>query len=72
MRSAHTIKGAAANLMCQQLRRAATMLEDAARCAHDQGEAASPLSMQQAVQQGIANLKQATQNFFAYLQSMGI
>jgi HPt (histidine-containing phosphotransfer) domain-containing protein len=72
MRAAHVIKGAAANLMCQQLRVAALNLETAARECHEAGETTAPVAMQQAVQQRFTELQQATTNFVQYIQSIGI
>merc|ERR1712226_1538063 len=61
MRSAHMLKGASANLMCSQLRQASLNLEDAARN-----------SDQAAVQGALGQLQVAVQNFFAFLQSIGL
>lgn len=72
MRSAHLLKGAAANLMCGPLRMAAMQLENAARAAHEQGETAAPPDVQAAVQTAHAGLQQAAQNFVAYLFSIGL
>uniref|UniRef100_A0A7S3L651 HPt domain-containing protein n=1 Tax=Amphora coffeiformis TaxID=265554 RepID=A0A7S3L651_9STRA len=72
MRSAHLLKGAAANLMCGALRTASMQLEDSARAAHEQGETASPPDVQAAVQAAHRNLQQAAQNFVAFLFSIGL
>jgi len=72
MRSAHVIKGAAANLMCQQLRGTAMNLEHAARAAHEAGGVAAPPELQQAVQARFAEMQQAAQNFMVFLQSAGL
>lgn len=72
MRSAHVIKGAAANLMCGQLRTAAMNLESAAKAAHESGGSAAPPDAQANVQKGIAELQQAAQNYANFLQSAGI
>mmetsp|Transcript_6672 Transcript_6672/g.13949 ORF Transcript_6672/g.13949 Transcript_6672/m.13949 type:complete len:121 (-) Transcript_6672:338-700(-) len=61
MRSAHMLKGASANLMCSQLRMSSLKLEEAARN-----------SNQIAVQTAYGELQVAIQNFFAYLQSIGL
>lgn len=72
MRSAHLLKGAAANLMCGPLRTASMQLEESARAAHEQGEASSPPDVQAAVQTAHRNLQQAAQNFVAFLFSIGL
>lgn len=75
MRSAHVIKGAAANLMCGQLRQASLQLEQAASAANDAtagGTAQPSADLQAAVQTEYANLQQASQNFISYLQSIGV
>jgi len=75
MRAAHTIKGAAANLMCGQLRQASMQLEQAASAAHDasQGGTASPSpELQAAVQTNFSNMQQAGTNYLAFLQSIGV
>jgi hypothetical protein len=72
MRAAHVVKGASANLMCAQLRAAAMTLEQSANQCHEQGGAAAPPPMQAAVQTAHADLKQAAQNYVAYLQSIGV
>ena len=71
MRAAHVIKGAAANLMCGQLRHACMTLEHAASAAHEAGSAASP-ELVQAVQTNYSNMQQAGNNFLAFLQSIGV
>ena len=68
MRSAHLLKGAAANLMCGPLRAAAKQLEDAARAAH----AGVTPELQAAVQSAYAGLQQAAQNYVNFLQSIGV
>lgn len=72
MRSAHLLKGAAANLMCGPLRAAAMQLENSARAAHEQGETSAPPDVQAAVQTAHVNLQQAAQNFVAFLFSIGL
>lgn len=71
MRAAHVIKGAAANLMCGQLRQASLALEQAASAAHDAGGSPPP-ELVQAVQTNYANMQQAGNNYVAYLQSIGV
>mmetsp|Transcript_9239 Transcript_9239/g.19927 ORF Transcript_9239/g.19927 Transcript_9239/m.19927 type:complete len:120 (+) Transcript_9239:91-450(+) len=61
MRSAHMLKGASANLMCKQMRMASLHLEEAARAGN-----------QAAVQAAFAELQAAYQNFFGFLQSIGL
>jgi HPt (histidine-containing phosphotransfer) domain-containing protein len=72
MRAAHVIKGASANLMCHQLRTAAAQLEQAASVAHDAGGVAAPPDLQAAVQVRFGDLQQATLNYLAFLQSIGV
>jgi len=72
MRAAHVIKGAAANLMCQQLRMTAMQLEQAASAAHDAGETAAPSNIQANVQARFGDLQQAVQSYLQFVQSLGI
>ena len=72
MRAAHVVKGAAANLMCGQLRQAALNLEQAAKQAHEAGGTSSPQEMQAVVQTRHTELKQATQTFISFIQSLGV
>jgi HPt (histidine-containing phosphotransfer) domain-containing protein len=76
MRSAHLLKGAAANLMCGPLRQAAMQLEEAARAAHGATGATNNavVSPEQkaAVQAAYTGLQQAAQAFVAFLQSIGV
>lgn len=72
MRAAHVIKGAAANLMCGQLRATAMELETAAAAAHEEGGTASPAPRQAAVAQRVQGLQQAAQNYFNFVQSIGV
>jgi len=69
MRASHVIKGAASNLMCQQLRATATTLEQAAAGAQDMGQDASAMAT---VQNCYNDLKVAVSNYHAFLQSIGI
>ena len=71
MRAAHVIKGAAANLMCGQLRHACMALEHAASAAHEAGSSAPP-ELVQAVQTNFYNMQQAGNNFQVFLQSIGV
>ena len=72
MRSAHVVKGAAANLMCEQLRQASLNLEQAARQAHEAGGTAASQDVQALVQTRHGEIQQAAQNFFTFLQSIGV
>jgi HPt (histidine-containing phosphotransfer) domain-containing protein len=72
MRSAHVIKGAAANLMCGQLRAAAQKLEQAARVAHEAGGTTAPPDLQAAVQGFFAELQLAGTNYLNFLVTSGI
>lgn len=71
MRAAHVVKGAAANLMCNQLRTASMNLEQAASAAHEAGNAITPAQIQ-SVQQHYTDLQQAGQNYYSFLQSIGV
>jgi HPt (histidine-containing phosphotransfer) domain-containing protein len=71
MRAAHVIKGAAANLMCQQLRQASMLLESAAHDAASTAGMPTP-EQQAAVQQHYGEMQLAGSNFLAYLQSIGV
>ena len=71
MRAAHVIKGASANLMCQQLHQASMKLEQAANIAHEAGVGVTPIQ-QQTVQQYYNELQQAGQLFLNFLQSIGV
>jgi HPt (histidine-containing phosphotransfer) domain-containing protein len=83
MRAAHVIKGAAANLMCAQLRQASYNLEQAASRAHEASNSATttattmttvtiPPELIQNVQLYYNEMQQARQNFLSYLQSIGV
>lgn len=73
MRAAHVIKGAAANLMCGQLRQASYNLEQAASRAHEASNAAViPPELMQNVQLYFTEMQQARQNYLSYLQSIGV
>ena len=71
MRAAHVIKGAAANLMCGQLRQTSMQLEQAASQAHEAGLNVTS-EMQMAVQTNYAAMQQALQIYLAFLQSIGV
>ena len=76
MRAAHVIKGAAANLMCGQLRQASYNLEQAASRAHEASSsnnaAAIPPELMHNVQVYYNEMQQARQNYLSYLQSIGV
>ena len=73
MRAAHVIKGAAANLMCAQLRQASYNLEQAASRANEASSSgAIPSELIQNVQHYYTEMQQARQNFTSYLQSIGV
>ena len=77
MRAAHVIKGAAANLMCGQLRQASYNLEQAASRAHEASNATPtttviPPELMQNVQLYYNEMQQARQNYLSYLQSIGV
>lgn len=66
MRAAHGIKGAASNLMCQELRAAALNLEQAADAANEDSTAVGT------VQERFADLKRAFENYQSFLRSIGV
>jgi HPt (histidine-containing phosphotransfer) domain-containing protein len=80
MRAAHVIKGAAANLMCAQLRQASYNLEQAASRAHEASNSTTtttavvmiPPELIHNVQLYYNEMQQARQNFLSYLQSIGV
>mmetsp|Transcript_40345 Transcript_40345/g.49155 ORF Transcript_40345/g.49155 Transcript_40345/m.49155 type:complete len:128 (-) Transcript_40345:417-800(-) len=73
MRASHVIKGAAANLMCHQLHTAAAALEKAASAGNDvSGDPNASASAMELVKARYIELKQANDNYHAYLQSEGI
>ena len=65
------IKGAASNLMCQQLRQAAMELEQAASNANDLDQNASGAAMS-LVKTKYMDLKEATENYQAFLRSISV
>ena len=71
MRASHVIKGAASNLMCGQLRMAAMNLEQAASAANDLDPARAQEVMVQ-VQARYLDLKQAVENYNAFLISISV
>ena len=74
-RAAHGIKGAAANLMCGQLRAASMALEQSASAAHEAskgGTVQPPPDLQTAVQNNYAQMQQAGNNYVGFLQSIGV
>jgi len=58
--------------MCEQLRSAALNLEQSAKAAHEAGGTNAPQDMQSTVQARHAELRQASQNYMAMLQGLGI
>lgn len=69
MRAAHVIKGAASNLMCQQLRTSAMNLEQAAAAANDLSGDASAMAN---VQGRYMELSQAVESYKKFLISVGV
>ena len=67
-RSAHVVKGAASNLMCEELRQASFVLEKSASTAHTSNDA----SQYPIVQQNYLEFKRAAENYHAYLEQLGI
>mmetsp|Transcript_182 Transcript_182/g.470 ORF Transcript_182/g.470 Transcript_182/m.470 type:complete len:126 (+) Transcript_182:2737-3114(+) len=69
MRASHVIKGAASNLMCQQLRQTAMALESQASTANDAAAVQANLPI---VKARFDELRQAVANYHAFLASVGI
>ncbi|KAL7444457.1 hypothetical protein ACHAXM_012059 [Skeletonema potamos] len=69
MRASHVIKGASSNLMCKQLRRTATNLEQAAAVANGNADAASS---EKAVKECFEELKAAVDEYRKFLKSNSI
>ena len=69
-RSAHVIKGASANLMCQQLYEASKKLE-AVAIRSNSGDGPVPQYWSE-VQSGYLELQKAVTNYKAFLRSIGI
>lgn len=67
MRASHVIKGASSNLMCQELREAATNLEQSAA---DGNQSGSEETTQ--VREKFAVLQKAADNYHKFLDSIGI
>lgn len=73
MRASHVIKGAASNLMCQQLRQTAMALESQASTANDAaGDPAAVQANLPIVKARFDELRQAVANYHAFLASVGI
>ena len=73
MRASHVIKGAASNLMCQQLRQTAMALESQASTAYDAaGDPAAVQANLPIVKARFDELRQAVANYHAFLASVGI
>lgn len=74
MRASHVIKGASSNLMCQQLREAATNLEQCAAGANEvpEDDATSLESGTEKVKEKYAELKKAVANYHDFLDSVDI
>ncbi|KAL7468965.1 hypothetical protein ACHAXS_009201 [Conticribra weissflogii] len=69
MRASHVIKGASANLMCQELREAATNLEQAAAAANEiaADDVAALESASQNVKDKYIDLKKGVENYHKFL-----
>jgi len=72
MRASHVIKGASANLMCQQLRATSTALETAAKIGNSTSDPDAAAVAMENVKALYIELKQANENYHAYLESVGI
>ena len=73
MRASHVIKGAASNLMCQQLRQTAMALESQASTANDAaGDPAAVQANLPIVKARFDELRQAVANYHAFLASVHI
>lgn len=71
VRAAHVIKGAASNLMCEQLRKTAMVLETTAQTAGNSGNVKDP-SVLKTVKDKLADLKVAVSNYHAYLEEVDV
>ncbi|GAX21027.1 hypothetical protein FisN_1Lh301 [Fistulifera solaris] len=72
MRAAHVVKGAAANLMCGQLRTAAMNLEQTSKQVHEAGGTSAPQDIQAQVQLRYSELQVAVQNYMELLKTLNI
>jgi len=70
-RAAHVIKGAAANLMCGELKETASMLEKVAQKASSDPNPSNPAILSE-VQARYEALRTAVQNYNAHLESIGV
>ena len=71
VRAAHVIKGAASNLMCEQLRKTAMALETHAQNASNGGDTKDPKVME-SVKEKISDLKVAVSNYHEYLEEVDV
>jgi HPt (histidine-containing phosphotransfer) domain-containing protein len=70
VRAAHVIKGAASNLMCEQLRTTAMGLESAAQAAFG-GEHERSVVLEGVIKK-LEGLKVAVKNYHDYLKEIGV
>mmetsp|Transcript_9538 Transcript_9538/g.10588 ORF Transcript_9538/g.10588 Transcript_9538/m.10588 type:complete len:127 (-) Transcript_9538:331-711(-) len=68
MRAAHVIKGAASNLMCEQLRSTAMALEQDAKVANENPEESNIIK----VKEDFLQLEKANNEYHAYLKTIGV
>ena len=71
LRASHVIKGAAANLMCQQLRQTATDLEKSAAIAHSAADKITD-DMKHDVEKCYEDLASAVEKYNEYLDSIDV
>ena len=71
VRAAHVIKGAASNLMCEQLRKTAMALETTAQTAANSGNTKDP-NILKTVKDKLADLKVAVSNYHEYLEEVDV
>ncbi len=76
MRASHVIKGASANLMCQQLRNGAKNVEQAAEEANalssEDGDSEKLEEAAKKVKENYADLMKAVENYHEFLISVGV
>lgn len=76
MRASHVIKGAASNLMCQQLREGATNVEQAAEEANalslEDGNSEKLEEAAEKVKEKYAELMKAVENYHEFLVSVDV
>lgn len=72
LRASHVIKGAAANLMCAQLRLCALQLEMAAQTAANDADGLKNPAVMTELKERHEELKVAVKSYHEYLESIGV